>query len=115
MRDFGGEFLISIRKTTNELDRMDELLHAISDTYGHAVRSTAQYAIELDPADTSAFRAHILGLQRQVEAATVPEDWKSVQSSFRGELRYFRARSAGRLAHLRATVNAPGEPVQVFP
>ena len=114
MRDFGGEFLISIRKTTNELDRMDELLHAISDTYGHAVRSTAQYAIELDPADTSAFRAHILGLQRQVEAATVPEDWKSVQASFRGELRDFRDRSAGRLAHLRAEVKAAGEAVQVF-
>src|SRR5258708_31564482 len=56
----------------------------------------------------------MFGLQRQVEAATVPEDWKSVQSSFRGELRDFRDRSAGRLAHLLAEVKAAREAVQGF-
>ena len=61
--------MISIRTVTNELDRMEEVLRTVKEVYGQGVRSSAEYAIEINPASADEFRAHLRGLQRQVGAA----------------------------------------------
>ncbi|MSV35125.1 MAG: GGDEF domain-containing protein [Bryobacterales bacterium] len=106
--------MISIRTATNELDRMEGLLHAVSDAYGQGVRSTADYVVEINPANADEFRAHLQALQRQVVSADSPEAWRAIQASFRGELRDYRAKAAGELECLRAEIRTASEAVQQF-
>jgi GGDEF domain-containing protein len=106
--------LISIKKTANELERMEELVQAIANSYRQAIHSTAQYAIEMDPVQTGEFRRHLEGLQRQVESAQGAEDWGALQVSFRGELREYRDNAAEQLRRLREEIKATSQAVQVF-
>jgi hypothetical protein len=106
--------LISIRTVTNELDRLEGLLHAVTDVYNLGVRSTADYVVEIKPADADTFRAHLQALQRKVVAADSPEAWRAVQASFRGELRDYHAKAAGELERLHREIKAASEAVQQF-
>src|SRR6266446_4883947 len=85
--------LISIRRAATELERLEKLLHAVVEACRHAIRSTADYAIEIEPAGASEFRQHLQALQRQTEAAALPQDWSAIQSSLRGELRNYREKA----------------------
>ena len=106
--------MISIRKAATDLDRMEETLRCVTEAYGKAVGSTAQYAIELDPGETAEFRQHLLGLQKQIEIAQAPEDWSALESSFRGELRVYSDRTAGRVERLRTEIKVAAQAVQLF-
>ena len=108
------DFLISIRRAANDLDRMEDLLHSVKDSYGQAIRCTAKYAIEMDPMDTSAFREHLRSLQKRVEDAMFAEDWKAVEASFDGELRDYRDKAVGQLERLHQQIKATSEAVQLF-
>ncbi len=113
MSNIGGR-LISIRKATSDLDRIAELLEAAKATYEHAIRSAGQYAIELNPADADLFRQHLEVIRQQVPNTNDPEEWKTLEASFRGELRDFRDRSAGQLAEMRGEVKAAVDTMQIF-
>ena len=106
--------MISIRKAASDLDRMEELLQSVQQGYGQAIRSTAQYAIELDAAETSEFRAHLERVQKQMEDARAAEDWTAVEASFRGELREYRDKAAGQLERLHQQIKTSNEAVQLF-
>jgi GGDEF domain-containing protein len=110
----GAAVLISIRKTGDELERKEGLIHSAKDSFRHAILSTARYAVELDPGEANDFREHLRLLHEQVESAEAPENWLSLQSSFRGELRDYRDRAANQLAELRQQIKVAGEAVQLF-
>src|SRR5664279_3782171 len=93
---------------------MEEVLHAVVDTYRDALRSTAHYAVELDSIDTTEFREHIERLLQEVEHAIATEDWKGVQASLRGELRDFRDKTAGRVGRLRSEIQEATAAVHSF-
>jgi GGDEF domain-containing protein len=106
--------LISIRTMTNDLDRMEEALRVVTESYGRAVHTSAEYVVEINPADAGDFRAHLQALQRQVMAADNPEAWGAIQASFRGELRDYQAKATRELERLHAEIKAASEAVQQF-
>ena len=106
--------MISIRKAGHELERMEELLHAVTEVYSLAIHSTAEYAIEVDPGEASEFRRHLQALKQQMEGAARPQEWKAIQASFRGELRNYRDHARSQLGRLREEIAAAGEAVHLF-
>lgn len=106
--------MISIRKASEELDRLEKLAKSAKDSYVHAIRSAAQYAIELDPSETKFFQEHLDLIRADAERASYSYDWPAIQSSFRGELRDHRDRSLQHLAKLRGEMAAAAEAMQMF-
>ncbi|MEQ1948626.1 MAG: GGDEF domain-containing protein [Bryobacteraceae bacterium] len=106
--------MISIRKATEDLDRIEHVTRTLAGVYDHAIWSTAQYAIEVDPPSVSTFREHLTSLRDQISQAHSPEDWQVVQASFRGELRDFRDRSARQLTRMRSEFAAAVLTMQSF-
>jgi GGDEF domain-containing protein len=110
----GGDFLISIRKATDDLDRLAETINSVKATYVHALRSTAQYSIEFSAADAESFRDHLETICALAETASFPDDWLSIQASFRGELRDYRDRSVAQLTKFRADMKAAADAMEIF-
>jgi len=106
--------LISIRKATSDLDKMAEMLETITASFEQSIRSTGQYAIEFNANDAEVFRRHLETLREQLAASTDPDAWKSIEASFRGELRDYRDKGAERLKKLRGEIKAAAEAMQVF-
>jgi hypothetical protein len=48
--------MISIRKTVNEMDRLDELQRVTADCYRLAIDSAAHYAVQIDQVQAAEFR-----------------------------------------------------------
>ena len=106
--------MISIRKATDDLDKLAETINTVKAAYVHALRSTAQYSVEIDAEDSETFRDHLDVIVKQVETAKYPEDWLSLQASFRGELRNHRDRSLARLTKLRNEIKAAADAIELF-
>lgn len=106
--------MISIKKATLDLDRMEEMLTTLTASFEQAIRSTGQYAIVLNPGDTEVFRQHLEALRSQLSATGDPETWKSIEASFRGELRDYRDKSQEHLKQLRGEIDAAIEAMRVF-
>jgi len=106
--------LISIREAAAELDRVENLLKTVTTAYGSAVRSSAQYAIEIDSLDVQLFRQHIEALGEQVGTAATPHHWEALQAAFRGELRAYRDKGAEQLERMRAEIKAAADAMLIF-
>lgn len=106
--------MISIRKSATELDRLENLLRTVTAGYGNAVRSTAQYAIEVDPLEAQLFRQHIEALGDRLCSAAGPEHWEAVETSFRSELRAYRDQATEQLGRMRADLKAAAEAMLTF-
>jgi len=112
--------LISIRKSVDALSRLDELekrealSKAIRDSYALAIYSTAHYAVEVDPSLAVELRANLKVIEDQSRAALSVEQVRSVQSSFRGELREYRDKSNVQLLKMRKEVEAATAAMTVF-
>jgi len=106
--------LISLLKTVSELDRLEELRETTATCYALAIRSTAQYAIEVEPAQAEGFRRHLEALQGQLQSAATTFDLRAVQSSFRGELRGYRDEVSGQLARMRKEMEAATAALQTL-
>ncbi len=61
--------MISLRKSVNDLDRLDALQRAAVECYVSAISATEQYAIEVDWSKAAQFRAHLQALQEQLRDA----------------------------------------------
>jgi GGDEF domain-containing protein len=102
--------VISIRKSVDDLTRLDELakrealFSTIFDCYTLAIQSTAHYAVEVDSALTIAFRAHLQTIEEQSRHAVTAEQLRDAQSCFRGELREYRDKSRTQLLKLRKEI-----------
>jgi GGDEF domain-containing protein len=107
IRLIGGQALISIRKSVSDLDREDELSRrealsrTILDCFSSAIQSSAQYAVEVNHSITTEFRNHLQAIEEQSRKAATEDQLRSVQASFRGELREYRDKTGEQLKKLR--------------
>jgi len=106
--------VISIRKATDALEQMEDLLHTVTRVYDNAVGSTAAYAIEVYPAEADGFREHLKALQQRIEGAANPEDWRTIESTFRGELRAYRDQAKTQLDRLCGEIKDAAQAVRIF-
>lgn len=112
--------MISIRKSFNDLDRLDELekrqslFTAILDCYALAIDSSAHYVVEVDPGLAAEFRQHVKAIGEQSRKAASADDLRAAQSSFRGELRDYRDKSAEQLQKMRKEVENATAAMMVF-
>jgi hypothetical protein len=98
--------LISIFKNGDSLslDEVEKREAALRECYGLAIQAVARYAVDVDPALTASFRAHLTTIEEQSRAASSADQLRSAQSSFRGELREYRDQSATQLQKMRQEV-----------
>jgi GGDEF domain-containing protein len=112
--------LISIRKSFNELDRLDEvekrnsLFSAVLECYSLAIDSSAHYVVEVDPALAAEFRQHLKIIEDQSRNAANVDQLRDAQSSFRGELREYRDKSVEQLKKMRQEVENATAAMMVF-
>lgn len=106
--------MISILKTANELDRIDELRATASECYQLAMRSAAQYAVEFDSQRLAEFRMHLGAMEEMWSAAETPDAMRGVEASLRGELREYRDQSRQHLARLRKEVEGAAHAMASF-
>jgi GGDEF domain-containing protein len=112
--------VISIRKSVDDLSRLDEiekresLSKTILDCYALAIHSTAHYAVEVDAALTVEFRDNLQKIEEKSRKAVSVEDVRSAQSSFRGELREFRDKSTAQLQRMRKEVENATAAMTIF-
>jgi len=106
--------LISLRQTATELERLEALNSSTAAAYKMAIRSVAQYTVELDAGEAAAFRVRLLSLAELYDAAAAADDVGRVQSSFRGELREYRDQTKLRIERLRKEVEAGAAAMAAF-
>jgi diguanylate cyclase (GGDEF)-like protein len=106
--------LISLRKTANELEHLEEQRTVLADSYRRAIRTAGEYAIELDAQETSAFRERLETLAAELESAGASQDLRRAQGAFRSALRDYRDQSKTRIDHLRREVDAGAAAVAAF-
>ena len=104
---------MSTGQPATELDGRT-LMETVATAYGDAIRSTAQYAIEINSLDAQLFRQHLEALEERLGAAVAPEHWEALQAGFRSELRAYRDKSAGRLGRMRAEIKAAADAMLIF-
>lgn len=106
--------MISLRKTATELDRLEELQQTLARCYGLAIKSSAEYAVELDPHSTEYFRQRLQSLDAQCGQASAPEHYNAVQASLRGELRNYRDQAREQMARMRKDLQNAAAAMKVF-
>ncbi len=112
MRVLGAPHVISIRKSVNELERLEGLRQLCLGGFVNAIRAAADYAIELDPAQIAELRQNLDRIREQLETAADAEDYHAVQANFRGELRLYRDRSAEWLEKMSRELQASAMAMQ---
>lgn len=93
--------MISIRRSLEDLERVERLRQLASEGYANAIISAGEYAIELDPLQAAELRRNLRLIREQLGRAKEAEDFQAVQASFRGELRQYRDQSAEWLERLQ--------------
>jgi GGDEF domain-containing protein len=106
--------LISLLKTVTELDRLEELHRTVVDCYSEALRSSGEYAVELETSETAHFRSQLQALREKLQAAADPRQIESVQSSFDAELKDYWDKTRAQIQRLRKDVQAAAAAVEVF-
>ena len=106
--------MISIRKTANELERLEEFGQSALTCYSQAIGSIDRYAIEFNAEQVAHFRAQLQVLIQQLRGAGSTEQLKSVQASFDTELKEFQRRLRDHLERLRREVAGATAAVETF-
>jgi GGDEF domain-containing protein len=106
--------MISLRKAATELERLEELQQTLAKCYGLAIKSSAEYAVELDPHSTEYFRQRLQLLDVQCSQACAPEHYNAVQASLRGELRNYRDQAREQMVRMRKDLQNAATAMKVF-
>ena len=106
--------MISLRKSINELDRLNDSKTTAVDCYGLAIGAVADHAVEIDAAEVAQFRSKIYSLREQVRPSITAEQLREVHLSLSAELQSYSARSQERLERLRDDIRAASEAVEDF-
>jgi GGDEF domain-containing protein len=106
--------LISIRKTSNELERLEEFGQSAIACYSEAIGLTDRYATEFNAEQVAHFREQLQALAHQLRGAGNPQQIKSVQVSFEAEVKEFQRRVRDYLDQLRREVTAAEGAVAAF-
>src|SRR5690242_1423463 len=94
--------MVSIRDSLTELEKVYELQNTLLDSYATAIRTMAQYAVEIDDETTPAHRQHLTTIAADLVAPIDADGLAASRSLLRNELRDYRDRAAGFLSGLRA-------------
>lgn len=92
--------MISILNSISELEKSERLRQVTSDCYLSAIRSVAQYAVELDPQSTEQYRTYVNALAVEVEKSSA-ETLRESRATLRGLLRRYRDQASAYLDRLR--------------
>ena len=106
--------MISIRKTSNELERLEEFGQSAVACYSEAIGLTDRYATEFNAEQVAHFREQLQALAHQLRGAGNPQQIKSVQVSFEAEVKEFQRRVRDYLDQLRREVTAAEGAVAAF-
>jgi GGDEF domain-containing protein len=112
--------VISIRKSVDDLERLDELKKredlsgAILDCYTQAIHSSSHYVVEVDASLALEFRTHLKVIEEQSRSAASIDQLRRVQSSFRGELREYRDKSVQQLTKMRQEMESATNAMIIF-
>lgn len=106
--------MISIRKTADELERLEEFGRSAVACYSEAIHSTGHNAIEFNAEQVANFRSQLQALMRQLRDAGNPDQLKSVQASFDAEIKQFQHRIRDHLEQLRREVAVTSAAVETF-
>ena len=106
--------MISLRKAATELERLEELKQTLAKCYALAIKSSSEYAVELDPHSTEYFRQRLLLLDTQCGQASAPEHYNAVQASLRGELRNYRDQAREQLSRMRKDLQNAASAMKVI-
>ena len=82
--------------------------------YALALRSAAEYVVDFEPVATREFQRHVQYLEERAKAGPTPEILRSLQASFRGELREYRDKSQVYLRRLREDLQGATQAMQTF-
>jgi len=106
--------VISLRKSINELDQLNESKSTAVDCYGLAIGAVGEHAVEIDAAEVTQFRSKMQSLREQVKPDITAEQLRQIHASLRGELQSYSERSHQRLERLRDDIRAASEAVEDF-
>jgi GGDEF domain-containing protein len=106
--------LISIRKSANELERLDEFGRSAIICYSQAIGSTDRHAIEFNADQVTNFRTKLQVLQQQLQGAGSPEQLRSVQASFDSEVSSFQGRVRDHFDQLRREMATSAAALMTF-
>lgn len=93
--------MISIRQSLDEIEQREKRERLLRDCFAAAIQATREHVVEIEPDVAAGFRQRIADIERGVTAAGAAEEYKTLQGSFRGELRQYRDRCRGLIARLR--------------
>ena len=82
--------------------------------YALALRSAAEYVVDFEPLATREFQRHVRYLEERAKAGPTPEVLRSLQASFRGELREYRDKGRAYLQRLREDLQGATQAMQTF-
>ena len=106
--------MISLRKSINELDGLNECKRTAVDCYSLAIGTVEEQAIEIDAAQAEEFRLKLESLREEVTQNTTAEQLRSVQEDFSVELRSYREKAQQGIQRLRNDVRAASQAVEAF-
>jgi GGDEF domain-containing protein len=112
--------LISIRKSVDDLSRLEELekrdalFTTMRNCYMLAIHSASHYAVEVDPGLAVELRNNLKEIEDQSRAAVSSDQLQAAQSSFRGELREYRDKSTAQLVKMRREVESATAAMTIF-
>lgn len=86
----------------------------LEECYTLALRSVAEYAVELDAPATREFQHNVFHLEERAASGPPPEVLRSLQASFRGELREYHDRGRVYIKRLRDELEGTTEVMQTF-
>ncbi len=112
--------VISLRKSVDDLTRLEELekreglSEVIRECFARTIYNSARYAVEVDEGLAMELRHNLQALEERSRAVTSPDQLRSVQASFRGEIRQYRDKSNAQLQKLRKDVENAGAAMTIF-
>ena len=92
--------MISLRESISDLERAEQRCRQVLDCYTFAIKTAAQYAVELEKEITEPHRKYLDALAKEV-AGSAAENLEGTASTFRSLLRDYRDKAAQYLSRLR--------------
>lgn len=106
--------MISLRKSINELDRLDESNRAAVDCYGLAIEAVEKHAVDIDATQVEVFQSNLQALREKVKPDITAETLRAVQESFGAELKAYSEKAQQAIQRLRNDFRAASQAVESF-
>ena len=106
--------MISLRKSVNELEKLDDFKRTALDAYALTIGALAEHALEVDAGQAAQFRAQIQALRKQLKPDTTAAQLLEVQSSCSAELREYSEKAQQILQRLRSDIRAASRAMDSF-